>query len=198
MQFHDFGPGRAPKMKPSIRRILIVYFCFKTPREDKNSTLSDHLKTPKPFKHRSKIKQNSTPENHENPLVRRPFKSPQLKFHETSVKPSSNQQQLHSWHLEHIKIIKITGFITFFGHRVVATIWPFLATRNPPRDRFLRRRSNVITLLAWTHIRPLETPPAGPTCQYYPPGANFRESSDIWVWVWVWVWVWGGPGSPTS
>ena len=31
MQFHDFGPGRAPKMKPSRRRILIVYFCFKTP-----------------------------------------------------------------------------------------------------------------------------------------------------------------------
>ena len=31
MTFHDFGPCRAPKMKPSRRRILIVYFCFKTP-----------------------------------------------------------------------------------------------------------------------------------------------------------------------
>ena len=35
------------------------------------------------FKNHSKIKQNRTPENHENPLVRRPFKSPQIKFHET-------------------------------------------------------------------------------------------------------------------
>ena len=31
MTFHDFGPCRAPKMKPSRRRILIVDFCFKTP-----------------------------------------------------------------------------------------------------------------------------------------------------------------------
>ena len=31
MQFHDFSPCRAPKMKPSRRRILIADFCFKTP-----------------------------------------------------------------------------------------------------------------------------------------------------------------------
>ncbi len=31
MIFHDFGPCRAPKMKPSIRRILIVDFCLKPP-----------------------------------------------------------------------------------------------------------------------------------------------------------------------
>ena len=31
----------------------------------------------------------------------------------------------------------------------------------------MRRRSNVIQILVWTQIRPLETPPAGPTCQYY-------------------------------
>ena len=69
--------------------------------------------------------------------------------------------QKHQYHQTH------AGFVTFFGHRVVATIWPFLATRNPPRDRFLRRRSNVIKIMVWTQIRPLETPPAGPNCQYY-------------------------------
>ncbi len=31
MTFHDFGPCRAPKMRPSRRRILIADFCFKNP-----------------------------------------------------------------------------------------------------------------------------------------------------------------------
>ncbi len=30
MKFHDLGPCRAPKMRPSRRRILIDNFCFKT------------------------------------------------------------------------------------------------------------------------------------------------------------------------
>ena len=73
--FNDFAsPGQPSPAQPSQLR---------QPR-DQNSTLSDHLETPQPFKNHSKIKQNRTPENHENPLVRRPFKSPQIKFHETS------------------------------------------------------------------------------------------------------------------
>ncbi len=66
MEFHDFGPCRAPKMTPSRRRILSVDFAFKKPSEDQHSILSDHLKTPTSFKHLSKIKQNRTPEKHEN------------------------------------------------------------------------------------------------------------------------------------
>ncbi len=69
--------------------------------------------------------------------------------------------QTHNNHQNH------TGFITFFEHQVFANICPFPATRNPPRDRFLRRRSNVIKIMVWAQIRPLETPSTGPTCQYY-------------------------------
>ncbi len=61
--------------------------------------------------------------------------------------------QKHQNHQNH------SGFISFFEHCFFATIWPFPATRNPPRDRFLWRRSNVIKIMVWTQIRPLETPP---------------------------------------
>ena len=114
MQFHDFGPCRASKMRPSRRRILIVNFCIKKPSEDQHSILSDHLKTPKSFKQHSKIKQTRTPENHENPLVRIPFKSSHIKFHETTVKPSSNQHTLHYWHLKHINMLNITQVLYRF------------------------------------------------------------------------------------
>ncbi len=59
------------------------------------------------------------------------------------------------------------GFITFFENLVLAKTCPFPATRNPPRDRFLRRRSNVIKILVSAQIWPRGTPPQGQTCQYY-------------------------------
>ena len=55
-----------PKWGPHDVDSWLSTFALKPPREDQNSTLSDHLNTPKPFKNHSKIKQNQTPENHEN------------------------------------------------------------------------------------------------------------------------------------
>ncbi len=51
MKFHDFGPCRAPKMRPSRRRILIVDFCLKNPARinippfQTTSTHQTHSKT---------------------------------------------------------------------------------------------------------------------------------------------------------
>ncbi len=58
-------------------------------------------------------------------------------------------------------------FYKLFENHVVAQIASFSATRNPSRNRFLRRRSNVINILVSAQILLLETPAKGPTCQYY-------------------------------
>ena len=67
------------------------------------------------------------------------------------TQPTFLAPRTHQQHQNH------TGFITFFDNLVFVTIWPFPATRNPPRERFSRRRSNVIKIMVWTKIRPLET-----------------------------------------
>ena len=69
----------------------------------------------------------------------------------TQTQPSFLAPRTHQTHQNH------SGFITFFDNLVFVTIWPFPATRNPSRERFSRRRSNVIQILVWTKIRPLET-----------------------------------------
>ncbi len=59
------------------------------------------------------------------------------------------------------------GCTTFFEIQASAKLVPFPAVPNGSWNPIFRRRSNVVKIMVWTKIRPLETPPTGSTCQYY-------------------------------
>ena len=72
-----------------------------------------------------------------------------------STKATCLAPQMHQTHQNQ------PGFISFFDNDVLTKLWPFPAIRNPPRNRFLQRRSNALTIMVSATIWPLETPPNG-------------------------------------